>query len=120
MRRRKKDKTQEKSVSLPSTDDVLDLSGRGRSSKSAKNGGTDGSTGSALLLARGSNKGGSPPQQRKRSLLGLGSMRDLVEQVLHGTMDAVLLKNGRVKVAGVRCSEHVRVALSLSCVCRIL
>ncbi|CAM9527921.1 unnamed protein product [Ascophyllum nodosum] len=65
MRRRKKEKTLEKS-STSSTDEFPGELGRGRSAKAAKN---------LDAMSR------SPPQQRKRSLLGLSSMRDLVEQV---------------------------------------
>lgn len=61
MRRRKKDKAMEEPRPTTS-EDSLENSGRGRSTK-------------ADALSR------SPPQQRKRSLLGLSSMRDLVEQV---------------------------------------
>lgn len=80
MRRRKKDKTLQEKVSASSVHhDALDSSGTGGRSSSSK-------TSSRDLDASNNSSGGvtiSPPQHRRRSLLGgLGSVRDLVEQVL--------------------------------------
>lgn len=59
------------------SEDSIENSGRGRSTK-------------ADALSR------SPPQQRKRSLLGLSSMRDLVEQVeKYCTLSNLHSKNSR-------------------------
>lgn len=77
MRRRKKDKTQQDKASTSSTDhDRMDSSGRAGSSS------TKSSKQDADASANGVTVTVSPPQQRRRTLLGgLGSMRDLVEQV---------------------------------------
>lgn len=75
MRRRKKDKTKEKVPSSSTEHDTPDSSGRGGGSGSKSSKDADASNNGVTVTV-------SPPQQRKRSLLGsLGSMRDLVEQV---------------------------------------
>lgn len=75
MRRRKKDKTKDKVPASSAEHDTLDFSGRGGSSGSKSSKDADASNNGVTVTV-------SPPQQRKRSLLGsLGSMRDLVEQV---------------------------------------
>lgn len=77
MRRRKKDKTKDKVLTNSTEYDTLDSSGRGGSSGSRSS--KDDASHSGVTVTV------SPPQQRKRSLLGsLGSMRDLVEQVSRG------------------------------------
>lgn len=76
MRRRKKDKTKEKVPTNSAEYETLDSSGRGGSSGSKSSKDADASNSGVTVTAV------SPPQQRKRSLLGsLGSMRELVEQV---------------------------------------
>lgn len=75
MRRRKKDKTKDKVPTNSAEHDTPDSSGRGGSSGSKSSKDADASNSGVTVTV-------SPPQQRKRSLLGsLGSMRDLVEQV---------------------------------------
>lgn len=73
MRRRKKDKTKDKVPTNSTEHGTLDSSGRGGAGSKSKD--IDAANSDVTVTV-------SPPQQRKRSLLGsLGSMRDLVEQV---------------------------------------
>ena len=77
MRRRKKDKAHQEKASTSSTDhDAMDSSGRsGSSAKATKD--TDAASGGVTVTVS------PPPPRSRRSLLGsLGSMRDLVEQVI--------------------------------------
>lgn len=98
MRRRKKEKKLDGSASLHSTaEESPELYSRGRlaikhaSSTGSSTGpmsnsdATTAAAATATVAGRASSliatKSRSPPQQRKRSLLGLSSVRDLVEQV---------------------------------------